>query len=189
MRNLSMKKFGTPIGAAPGVGEREGRVVERRAPSMLRRRAGGVGVGCGLALLGRPAPCAVRDSVLTPRRFPCPVGASVGLVGLTSLPSAGGRVRRRGRCCGVPVVGRGRRRSARSAVGVAVGRRRCGRRRRGRASAGPRSSIAATGVGSRRSCDAGRPACRAATSTVRVICWPVTRVTLHVVQLRCGSRR
>ena len=150
-----MKKFGTPIGAAPGVDEREGRVVERRRAvdvaagrrrSPARSRASrafflhlalegfGVGAGTLAGALGRARP----DPVVWPP--------------LAGPAAAGRRGRRRG-------AGRVRRAGVPGVPGVGMRQRRRGRRRpsgSGSCGVGDRASAPAPARGPRRStCGAG----------------------------------
>ena len=182
MRNLSMKKFGTPIGGGAGERQRERRVVERRraverAAGLLRAR-----LLLGLAL-------ELGDELL-----------AVEVAGLERLVLRG---RARGRARGLVLAEPGWSRLGAPGGLVAVGRR----RRRGSASArrGRRGRVG-TGTAGRRAFGVGvaigpwsmicaiapempgtwiwLAGVPGATSTVRVMRSPVTSTTVDGVQLR-----
>ena len=181
MRNFSMKKFGTPMRAGPGVDERDGRVVERRRSVAVAGRVGLVDLRLGLLgllleltaeRLGVRAPaCSGRSATAAAcRPWACPRPWLAG-----PCPRARARASRPGpgRCR--TAVGRGRRGGlgpawrSRSGSGVCV-------------ATAPWSTIDRTGAG-RPGISIESTVAPGGMSTLSVIVCPSTSVTVT----RCSS--
>ena len=172
-----MKKFGTPIGAAPGSARREGRVLGRRRAVRVAARVVRSGVAC--------APC----------RRPAPRARSRGRATVPCSPSGGAArvfwprlLRRRRRRARLPGRRRTRRRASRPGVRRRAGRRASAGRRRRASAAGAVTSWTLTTGRSRPGNAIWSTGVPAGTSSVTVT-WRAAEQRHHERPLGSGRRR